>query len=104
MTVKRAATCQIESAEANAASARADVLSTLQEIRHRIDPRVIVAETAERNLTRLSTLLGGAQATVRARPWLILTSATLIGIAIAARARLLAESEDDEETEPRTDG
>jgi len=104
MKVKRAATRQVESAEANAAVARADVLATLQEIRHRIDPRVVVAETAERGLTRVNGLLDGASATVKSRPWLVMAGATLFGIAIAARARLRAEREENDETEHETDG
>jgi phage terminase small subunit len=104
MKVKRAATRQVESAEANAAAARADVLATLQEIRHRIDPRVIVAETAERSLTRVNDVLDGAQATVKTHPWLVLLGASLLGLAVAARARLLAESDEPDETEPQTDG
>jgi type IV secretory pathway TrbD component len=104
MTVKRAASRQLESAEASAAAARADVLATLQEIRRRIDPRVIVAETAERGVARVNGILDGAQETVRTRPWLVALGATLFGIAVAARARLLAESDATDETLPETDG
>jgi hypothetical protein len=104
MKVKRAAGRQLESAEANAAAARADVLATLHEIRHRIDPRVIVAETAEHGVAKVSAMLDDVQSTVRARPWLVAVGATLFGIAVAARARLLAESEEIDETVPDTDG
>lgn len=104
MKVKRAATRQVESAEANAAVARANVLATLQQIRHRIDPRVIVAETAERGTAKVTGLLDDAQAGLRARPWLVALGAVLVGIAAAARARLLAETDDENETEPETDG
>lgn len=104
MKVKRAANRQLESAEAQAAVARADVLATLTEIRHRIDPRVIVAETAERGVAKVNGLLDDAQGAVRRRPWLVAVGATLFGIAVAARARLLAESEAVDETEPEADG
>jgi ElaB/YqjD/DUF883 family membrane-anchored ribosome-binding protein len=104
MTVKHAASRQVESAEASAAAARADVLATLMEIRHRIDPRVIVAETAERGVAKANRLLDEAQATVRDRPWLVAVGATLFGIAVAARARLLADGGEAGETDPDADG
>jgi hypothetical protein len=103
MKVKRAAGRQLESAEAASAAARAAVLVTLQQIRHRLDPRVIVAETAERGVAKANQLLDDAQASVRARPWLIAVGATLFGIAVAARSRLLAESGDGSATDPDSD-
>ncbi len=99
MKTKRTVPLRVESAEANVAAARADVRATLGQIRWRIDPRVIIAEAAERNLARVSNLIDGAQTKVKARPWLIVGGATLFGIGMVARARLRTENSEPDETE-----
>lgn len=104
MTIKRAAGRQLENAEASAAAARAEVLATLQQIRHRIDPRIVVAETAERGVARVNHLLETAQGAMKRKPWLVAVGATLFGIAVAARARVHAETRETDETEPHPEG
>lgn len=107
MKVSRAVEHRLQTAQSDVEVARAEILATLEEIRHRLDPRTIVAETAERGFARATAALDDAQVGLRSRPWLVALGATLFGIALAARARLQAETADTaarKETETAAEG
>lgn len=74
-----------ENARRNAADARARIIATLGEIRHRIDPRTVAAETANGMIDRVHHLLGEASSTAKSKPWFVAVGATLVGIALTYR-------------------
>lgn len=88
----------VEVARIEATERRAQVLATIAEVRHRLDPKTIVAETAGAAFARVSSLIGDATAGATSRPWLLAVGATLFGVILSLRAHL-AEGEQDDETE-----
>lgn len=92
--MKREADLLVGQAERNARVARARLLATLAEIRHRIDPRVIAAETAEGALARANHLLDDAKTAIKDRP--AITAASGVAFAAAVGLRFwLAKGKDD---------
>lgn len=62
--MKRAADLLIAHEKRSVEKARTELFATLTEIRHRLDPRVIAAETAENIAGRASQLVDSARTTV----------------------------------------
>ncbi len=92
-----------ERARRDAEAARARIIATLGEIRHRIDPRTVAAEAAHGLLDRVNLALGEASSTARSRPWLVAVGATLVGVALTYRSGKVADQEDkSEERQPMT--
>lgn len=89
---------RVDAARLEATERRAQVLSTIGEVRHRLDPKTVIAGTAGAAFDRVNRLIGDATAGATSRPWLLAVGATLFGIAISLRAHL-AQDESDEETE-----
>ncbi len=74
-----------ERAREEAEAARARIMATLAEIRHRIDPRTVATETAQGVLDRVNHVLSEASSTAKSKPWLLAIGATLAGIALSYR-------------------
>lgn len=89
---------RVAAARLEATEKRAQVLATIAEVRHRLDPKTVIAETASEAFDRVNRVLRDATVGATSRPWLLAAGATLFGIAISLRAHL-AKAEQDEETE-----
>lgn len=76
-----------DAARARADEARAKVIATIGEVRHRLDPRTVASETAAAALDRVNRLVGDATEAAKARPWLLAAGASLFGIIISLRSR-----------------
>ena len=86
---------RVDVARIKATKRRAQVLSTISEVRHRLDPKTVVAETAGAALNRVNSLLGNATTGATSRPWLLAVGATLFGVALALRSRKGSDLPDD---------
>jgi hypothetical protein len=73
---------RIAKSRTDAEVARAQIITTLGEIRHRIDPRVVVSEVAEDVIAQLNDLIGDVTNAAKSKPWMLAAGATLVGIAI----------------------
>jgi ElaB/YqjD/DUF883 family membrane-anchored ribosome-binding protein len=85
---------RIVAAKAEAKAARAKLMATLGEVRHRLDPRVVASETVDSAVSSAANMLDNATTAVRSRPWMLGLGATAAGLMIAARSR-----RKDDETE-----
>jgi len=74
-------------ARSEAQSARAQLLSTVNELRRRLDPRVVASETVEHAVGSATRLLNEAATAARSRPWMLGLGATAAGLLMAARSR-----------------
>jgi len=99
--VKQAFDRSVEAARARATEKRLRVIATFGELRHRTDPRTIIAETAEEGRRTVNRMIGDATAAATSRPWLLALGATLFGIAITLRAHLATDRQDEKATKPR---
>lgn len=77
--MKQEADLIVARAETRAAAARAAVLSTLAEIRHRLSPKTVATGIAERAADRAGALAQSAGDTVKARP--VASSAGALAVA-----------------------
>jgi ElaB/YqjD/DUF883 family membrane-anchored ribosome-binding protein len=93
--VKRALDRRIESAQAKARTARARVLATIGEVRHRLDPRTVARETIDAGFTQATRLVTETASAAKERPWLLALGATLFGLAVTVRNRMQSDGEDD---------
>ena len=71
---------------AEAAAARARLLRSIDEVRYRLDPQVIVAERTEAASLVAASIIDRTRSSAAARPWIIAIVATLIGVVLVARA------------------
>ena len=98
--MKRQIDRRVLTAADEARIARARVMATLDRLRHRVDPRVMAAETAEQALDGATSWIAEATTSAKSRPWLLGIVATVIGIAMTAYARY---SDDDTQATNATD-
>ena len=83
--MKRAVDQVIVRAESDVADARRNLFATVGTIRHRIDPRVIVAEAAESTLARANSLIHDAGNGVRDHKFAVSSGAAAFALAVAMR-------------------
>ncbi|CAN5294003.1 hypothetical protein BH09PSE3_BH09PSE3_07780 [soil metagenome] len=83
--MKSEADLLVKYAEREAVRSRAQFLSTIAEIRYRIDPRVIAAEAAENMLGRANQLLSDTTTSVKNRPLLSFGSLAAFAVAVGLR-------------------
>jgi ElaB/YqjD/DUF883 family membrane-anchored ribosome-binding protein len=81
-----------DAARLRATEARAKVIATVGEVRHRLDPRTVAAETAEGMLGHVNQILGDATAVAKSRPWLLAAGASLVGVVLTLRRRKGSEA------------
>ena len=87
---------RVEAARVEATEQRAQVLSTIAEVRSRLDPKTIIAETATSAFGHVNRLLDDATTGAKSRPWLLAMGATLFGIVVSLRTRQAADDIDGE--------
>lgn len=87
---------RVEVARVEATEQRAQVLSTIAEVRSRLDPKIIIAETATSAFGQVNRLIGDATAGAKSRPWLLAVGATLFGIVVSLRTRQATDDNDGE--------
>lgn len=83
--VKGAFDRRVGAARLDATQRRAQVLSTISEVRHRLDPKVVLAEATTTAFDRLHRAIGDATTSAKSRPWILAAVATLAGVAISLR-------------------
>lgn len=101
--MKKVADRLVAYAERDVERKRAAFFATLAELRHRVDPRVIASETADRTFARAEGLFDDAKITVKQRPLAAggagIALLSLIGLAWWRRRENTVETDvDDDET------
>jgi len=78
---------RVVAATEEARLARARLLATVDELRHRLDPRVVASDTFDHALSSATRFIVQTTAAARSRPLLLGLGATAAGLLIAVRAR-----------------
>ena len=82
--MKRVIDRRVLSAQAEVTAKRAEIVATIGELRHRLDPRVIAAETASDVKGQVSLAIRSASTAAKAQPWLLVGASALIAAGVAA--------------------
>ena len=82
--MKRVIDRRVLSAQAEVSARRAEVVAIIGDLRHRLDPRVIAAETASDVKDQVSRTIGAFGSTAKAQPWLLVGASALFAIGVAA--------------------
>lgn len=94
----------VDVARLSATEKRAQVLSTIAEVRRRLDPKTVIAEAASDAFDNINRVIGDATTGAKSRPWLLAVGATVFGIALSLRKRSpvgkTEDSDDDQATKP----
>jgi hypothetical protein len=96
--VKNDADLLVVQAQLEAVRSRAQFLATLAEIRYRIDPRVIAAESFDSALDRAADLIDTTKTSVRSRPLVWLGALATFLVLIGLRSWLPKAKVDSDET------
>ena len=75
---------RVLSAKAEVTAKRAEIGAIIGELRHRLDPRVIAAETASDVKDKVSGAITTATTAAKERPWLLAGASALIAVGVAA--------------------
>ena len=79
--MKRVIDRRVLSAQAEVSARRAELFAIVGHLRHRLDPRVIAAETASDVKDQVIRTIGS---TAKAQPWLLVGASALFAIGVAA--------------------
>lgn len=82
----RAIDRHVDHARAEAERARERAISTIAEVRYRLSPRTIAAETVEQAWVHVAGALEEVAGAAKSRPWVLAGIATLVGLALSWRA------------------
>ena len=93
--MKRVIDRRVLSAKAEVTAKRAEIVAIIGELRYRLDPRVIAAETASDVKGQVSRAISSAGTAAKAQPWLVVGASALIAAGVAAVIKF--RSDDGEE-------
>lgn len=96
--MKNDAELPVKYAETEAARSRAQFMATLEEIRYRVDPRVIAAETKDNIVGRANRLFETTTTAVRDRPMLAIAGLLAFAAAVGVRIWFSRANADNDAT------
>ena len=82
--MKRVIDRRVLSAQAEVTARRAEIVAIIGDLRHRLDPRVIAAETASDVKEQVSRTIDAVGSTAKAQPWLLVAASALFAVGVAA--------------------
>lgn len=96
--MKNEAELLVKYAEREVVRSRGQLMATIAEIRHRIDPRVMAAETADKIVGRASDALSATTSSVKSHPVLSLGGVAAFVGALGLRTWLARRKVDSDAT------
>ena len=93
--MKRVIDRRVLSAQAEVATRRAEIVAVVGELRRRLDPRVVAAETASGVKDHVNRTISAAGSAAKTQPWLLAAAAALLATGVAAAIKFRSSGSEE---------